>query len=267
MKILIFWDIYWRIWRNAFLKELPKLREEYNPDFVVVNVDNISSWRGPIEKHVKELEYAWVDIMTSWDHIFDNLDKISDYLDKSNSKLIRPANYFESSHFYIPWKWYKIVEKNWKKLLVIHLLSGSWMRDSVYNPFLRLEEILKIIPREEYDWVIVDFHKEYTSELYWMWMIFDWKLWFVFGTHTHIQSNDDLILDWWTWLMNDIWMSWSLHSVIWADLSSVKKRFLSWINKWKIEQSLDSRYVVNGVFVELENGRCIKIDKIRNVKK
>lgn len=263
MKILIFWDIYWRIWRNAFLHELPNLKQKYNPDFIIANVDNISSWRGPIEKHIIELEKAWVDLMTSWDHVFDNMEKITDYLNKSNSKLIRACNYYETSDFVIPWKGYKIIEKAWKKLLVIHLLSSNWMRDLVYNPFLKLEEILKNPELINVNWIIVDFHKEFTSEMYWMAMSFDWKISFWYWTHTHIQSNDEMIFDNWTWVINDVWMSWSLYSVIWATLSSVKSRFFNWINKWKIEQSLDHRYVVNWVFVEIEDKKCVNIEKIR----
>ncbi len=263
MKILIFWDIFWRIWRNAFLKELPNLKQKYSPDFVLVNVDNISSWRWPIEKHLLELEKAWVDLMTSGDHIFDNMEKVKDYLEKNDSKLIRAANYYETKDFSVFWKWYKILEKNWKKILVIHLQSSSWMRDMLYNPFIRLQEILESFKSEEFDWIIVDFHKEFTSEIYGMALSFDGEVSFVYGTHTHIQSNDELILDNWTWVMNDVWMSWSLYSVIWADLRSVKTRFFTWINKWKIEQSLDERYVVNWVFVEIEKGKCVNIEKIR----
>jgi calcineurin-like phosphoesterase len=32
------------------------LKEQYKPDFVIVNPENISSGRGPIEKHMKELD-------------------------------------------------------------------------------------------------------------------------------------------------------------------------------------------------------------------
>lgn len=263
MKILIFWDIYWRIWRNAFLKELPILKQKYNPDFIIVNVDNLSSWRWAIENHILELQRSWVDLMTSWDHIFDNIEKIKDYLNNPNSKLIRACNYYENDEFKVPWKWYKILEKNSKRLLVVHLLSANWLRDLVYNPFLKLQEILKDFENEKLDWIIVDFHKEFTSEMYWMALSFDWKISFWYWTHTHIQSNDELILDNWTWVINDIWMSWSLFSVIWADLSSVKSRFFTWINKWKIEQSLDNRYVVNWAFIEIEDFKCINIEKIR----
>jgi len=37
-------------------KELPGLKEKHKPDFIIVNVENITSGRGPIEKHVSEIE-------------------------------------------------------------------------------------------------------------------------------------------------------------------------------------------------------------------
>lgn len=267
MKILIFWDIYGRIWRNAFLKELPILKQKYQPDFTIVNVDNISSWRWAILKHVVELAEAWVDLMTSWDHVFDNIDKIKDYLNMPNSKLIRPCNYFESQEFKIPWVWYKILQKDGKNLLVIHIISNSWMKDGCYNPFLKIGDLLNELWLEKFDWIIVDFHKEFSSEIYGMAMSYDSKISFIFWTHTHIQSNDDMILDGGTWLINDVGMSWSMYSVIWATLSSVKQRFFTWINKWKIEQSLDPRYVVNWVYVELQDKKCVKIEKIKQIWK
>lgn len=263
MKILIFWDIYGRIGRNAFLRELPSLRQKYAPDMIVVNVDNISSGRWPIEKHLRELEKAWVDIMTAWDHVFDNMERLSEYLGKKDSRLIRAANYYETPEFFIPWVGYKVVEKNDKKMLLVHLLSGTSMRDQVYNPFLKLREILSEHKDDIFDAIVVDFHKEYSSEIYGLALWFDGEVSFAYGTHTHIQSNDELILDWWTGVMNDVGMSGSLHSVIWADLGSLKQRFFSGINKGKIEQSLDERYVVNGVYVEIENKKTTFIEKIR----
>ena len=68
MKILIFGDVYGRVWRNALKKELPKLKAKFNPDFTIVNVENITSWRGPIEKHVKEVEKLGIDAV-SYTHL------------------------------------------------------------------------------------------------------------------------------------------------------------------------------------------------------
>lgn len=265
MKILIFWDIYWRIWRWALKKELPKLKEKYNPDFVVANIENASSWRWPVEKHIMEIKSFWIDAMTGWDHILDNLKDISKYLDLPNSILLRPANFYETTDYIFPWKWYKIFEKNWKKLLVIHLLWEIFMNNKVDNPFIKVRQILDIIKDEQIDSIIIDFHKEVTSEVYAMSFFLDWKVSLVYWTHTHIQTNDELILPNWTWIMWDIWMTWPLYSIIWADFDSVKKRFLTWINKWKIEQSLDPHYVVNALFIETDDitKKCSFIEKIR----
>jgi len=263
MKILIFWDIYWRIWRKAFKRELPALKRKYNPDFIVVNVENISSGKWPIEKLVIEMNELWVDVMTWWDHIYDNKKDIKAYLEKENSNLIRPANFYESEFHTLPWKWYYIVEKGWKKLLVIHLIGEVFMRYNVDNPFLKINDILKELSNQEFDGIILDFHKEASAEIEAMWFFLDWEVSFVYWTHTHIQTNDEIILPKWTWKIWDLWMTGSLHSIIWADYNSVSKRFLTWITKGKIQQNLWNDYVVNWAFIEIKAKKCINIEKIR----
>ncbi len=264
MRILVFWDVYGRIWRSALKKELPKLKAKYKPDFMIVNLDNCTSWRGPIEKHVLELESLWVDVMTGWDHVFDNMVRIKDYLEKEDSKLIRPANLYSHDSFSTPWKWYKIVEKNGKKLLVIHLLWEVFMNYRVENPFLKIEGILEKTKWKKIDWIILDFHKEATAEWYGMWYFLDGKVSFVFGTHTHVQTNDELILPKGTGFISDVWMNWPLYSIIWADYNSVKNRFLSWIWKGKLTQCLDSNYIISWICVDIwKDMMCEKLEKIR----
>ena len=263
MKVLIFWDVFWRVWRKALEKELPILKKKYKPDFVIANVENATSGRWPIEDHVLELKNMWIDLMTSWDHIFDNEEKIKKYLEAEDSLLIRPANFYESEHYKNPWKWYKVLEKDWKKLLVINLMSETFMRFNVYNPFLKIEEILKSFEWEKFDGIIIDFHKEVSSEWYGMWYFLEGKVSFIYWTHTHIQTNDEIVLDNGTWVLSDVWMVWPFPSVIWADFVSLKKRFVTGISKWKIEQSLSDRYVVSGACVEIEDGVCKNIEKIR----
>ncbi len=265
MKVLIFWDVYGRIWRAALKKEFPGLKEKFNPDFVIANVENCTSGRWPIEKHILELESLWIDVMTGWDHVFDNLWKIQDYLEADNSKLIRPANFREYDWKYnFPWKGYTIVEKDWKKLLVIHVLWEIFMNNRVDNPLLKAKQIIEETKNIWVDAVVIDFHKETTAEWYWLAHFLDGEASFVYWTHTHVQTNDELILPNWTWILSDVWMNWALYSVIWAEYSSVEKRFLTWFNKWKIEQSLDKNYVVSWVVVEIwDDNKCIGIEKIR----
>lgn len=263
MKILIFWDLYGRVWRKALEKELPILKQKYKPDFTISNIENCTSARWPIEKHAVAIENMWVDLMTSWDHIFDNEKKIIEFLDRPGSNLIRPANFYESSHYPTPWKGYKILEKNWKRLLVINVMSEVLMRFNLYNPFLKVDEILEELKWEKLDGIIVDHHKEYSSEVVAMSYFLDSRVSFVYGTHTHVQTNDEFIFDSGTWFITDVGMVWPFPSVIWADFESVKKRFLTWLNKWKIEQDLSWNYVVNWVCVEIKEGKCVNIEKIR----
>jgi calcineurin-like phosphoesterase len=142
------------------------------------------------------------------------------------------------------------------------------MNHKVNNPFSVVEKILEKYKNDKLDWIIIDFHKEASSEFYWLANYLDGKISFIFGTHTHVQTNDDVIFPNWTGIISDVGMTWPLYSVIWADFETVKGRFLYWINRWKIEQSLSKEYVVSWVFVEIwKKWKCEKIEKIRIIEK
>lgn len=95
VRIIAFGDIYGRVGRKAFFKELPFLQEKYKPDFIIVNVDNITSGRGTIQSHVSDMLASGVDVLTGGDHVFDNLSDIEAYLTSDDSRLLRPANFSE----------------------------------------------------------------------------------------------------------------------------------------------------------------------------
>lgn len=261
IKILIFWDIYWRIWRKWLSKELPKLIEKYSPDFKIVNIDNISYGKWPIEKHILEFENLWFDVLTTWNHYFDNLWKIKNYIKSWKSKVIRCANF----RWDLVWEWFKIIEKNWKKILVIHILWHAFMWINTDNAFLKAKNIIEE-NKQKVDAIIIDFHKETTAEWYWLLHFLDWEASFIFWTHTHVQTNDDIIFPKWTWFLSDVWMNWPLYSVIWAEYKTVESVFLNWYRNMAQEQCLDPNYQVCWVYVEInENWKCEKIEKI-NIK-
>lgn len=259
MRILAFWDIYGRIWRKSLKKNLKGLKELYNPDLTLANVDNISSGRGAVEEHVLEVLGYGVDYLFSWDHIIDNPTHINEYLAKDTAKLIRPANFYS-----YPGVWYKIIEVKWKKVLLVHLMWQVFMNHDVYNPFLKLKDILNEVGEKNIDVSIVDFHRETTAEIYGMAHMFDGKISLVYGTHTHIQTNDEQILKNGTGLITDIGMTGSRNSIIGASYESVEARFLTGIQKWKITQSLDENYVVNAIIVDIDDitWKTVAIEKI-----
>lgn len=256
--------MYGRLWRKAFVKEFSKLKEKHTPDFTVVNIENITSWRGPANVHAELINSLWVDLMTWGDHIFDNMPDIQKYFDRDNCNLIRPANFIVSDHYELPGVWYKIVKNDWKRLLVIQLLWEVFMSHKVDNPFVKIEEILLNIPKDSYDAVMVEFHRETTAELYGMAHFLDGEVSVVYGTHTHIQTNDAHILSGGTGIMADVGMNGPFESVIWAEFSSVKKRFLTWIQRGKIEQKTNWKYIINALLVEIDESTklCKNIENI-----
>lgn len=269
MKLLVFWDIYWRVWRKAFSDTLPKLKSRYNPDFIIANWENLTSGRWPIEKHILEMKDLWVDLLTSWNHIWDNENRLNWYLDREDSIIIRPANYYESEFYKVPWVWYKIIEKNWLRLLVINLMSSLFLKDDMYNPFLKVDEILKSLKDEKINAIIVDFHRETTSEIYALTHFLDSRVSFAYGTHTHVQTNDDMIFPNGTAMIGDIGMTWAMQSIIWASYETIKNRFITWIIRWKMEQELYWPSVVCGTYLEIddETKKTTKIEKIREIIK
>lgn len=265
IKLLIFGDIYGRVGRNALLKNIDILRKEYSPDFILANVDNVSSGRWAIEKHIRELEKAWVDGFSSGDHIFDNEEKIADYLNSESSKLIVPANFYPNEKKPYLSKGYSVLEKNGKKIVFIHLLGQVFIRYEVYNPFQKIREILDETKHLEADAYILDFHRETTAEIAGMYQIYFWELQLIYGTHTHIQTNDAMIGKKWTGFITDIGMTWPFDSVIGALPESVKERFLSGIQKGKIEQQTSKEYVLNALYVEIEEKKCTQILPLRKL--
>jgi len=266
MKILVFWDIYGRIGRKALEKEISALQSKHNPDFIIANVDNLTSGRWPVEKHVLELEKLGIDVFTGWDHVFDNLSNIEAYLGKDESKLLRPMNFFEQDHYDIPGKWYMIIEKNNQKLLIIHIMWHVFMNFHLDSPFLRTEKLLKQLKNEwvEFDASIIDFHVETSAEFYGLAHFLDGEVSAIYGTHTHVQTNDDSILPKWTAILSDVGMNGAMNWVIGADYDSVKKRFITGISKWLISQNLDTNYVVSWVVFDIdESWKCRSIEKIR----
>lgn len=243
---------------------LPELRAQYHPDFVIANSENLTNGKGPIPEHLHELERSGVDIFTGGNHSFANMDFCADYMNTPNSPQLRPANFYDSKHYQLPGRGVWLFEKNGKKLLVINLISGNFLKDDVYNPFLKIDEILTEHPLEKYDGIIVDFHRESTAESYCMAEWVSGRVSLQYGTHTHVQTNDDRILPSGTGAMTDVGMTGALNSSIGQEFSGWIPTFVSGTGHFSGKKETDmGPGVVCGMFVEIQKGKCIQIEKIR----
>ena len=79
--------------------------------------------------------------------------------------------------------------------------------------------------REKFDFLVVDFHGEITSEKMAIGHIFDGSATFVVGTHTHVPTNDGRILNNGTAYLTDAGMCGDYNSVIGMNTQNSLNRF------------------------------------------
>ena len=80
--------------------------------------------------------------------------------------------------------------------------------------------------KKDYDFLVVDFHGEITSEKNAIGYYFDGKATLVIGTHTHIPTNDSRVLKNGTAYQTDAGMCGDYDSVIGMDKENSINRFL-----------------------------------------
>lgn len=244
-------------------ENIDALRTKYAPDFMIANSENITGGRWPIEKHVVAMKELGFDVLTGGNHVFSNLKDSWDIFSDPESIQIRPANYFEHRDYPIPGKGWKIVEKNGQRLLVVNLMSSVFMHDSLDNPFQSIERILAWF-KETFDAIVVDFHRETTAELVNMAHFLDGKASLVYGTHTHVQTNDERIFPKGTGMITDLGMTGALWSSLGQTFESRLPGLLTGTRIFgpKVDQVIGA-WVLTGIFAEIQDGKCIHIEKIR----
>ena len=244
MKILAVGDLVGETGLERLKKDLPNLQEAENIDFTIVNGENVAGGMGMTTKNFHELNKLNIDVITMGNHTWGKKDIFS-FIDKPN--IIRPANYSRG----VPGHGYTIIEKDDKKIAVINLIGRTDMGILSENPFTTLDDILK---RIDADIKILDFHAEATAEKIAMGYYVDGRITAMFGTHTHVQTADEKILENGTGYITDIGMTGPKKSVIGMDVDTSLKRFVT---------SLPERYklaigecILNGVIFEIDDENC-----------
>jgi 2',3'-cyclic-nucleotide 2'-phosphodiesterase len=221
MKILFIGDITGRPGRNATKEALKMLNKKHEFDLVIANGENLAHGAGMSKKTFEEMTEAGVDFFTSGNHIFRRGD-IYPELEKAHTKVLRPANYPPGN----VGKGCEIVTKKGKKILVINIIGRVFFSDNYDCPFRKMDEILDEFNHEKPDAVIVDFHAEATSEKIAMRHYLDGRVTALLGTHTHVQTADDMVTEKGTAYITDVGMVGPIDSIIGAEKNTVLEGFL-----------------------------------------
>ena len=189
-----------------------------------------------------------VDVITMGNHTWGKKD-IFCFI--NNKKIIRPANYPEG----VVGNGYGIYECQDKKIAVINLIGRTNMNVLTENPFVIGEKIISKL-KDEADIFVIDFHAEATAEKIAFAYFLDGKVNVIFGTHTHVQTADEKILEKGTAYITDIGMTGPKNSVIGMDIDASVKRFVTTLpEKYKVAKG---ETMLNGCIFDLDENNKVK---------
>mgnify|MGYP001214174741 CR=1 FL=1 len=221
MNILFLGDIVGESGCKSIKDNLPNIIKDKAIDFVVVNGENAANEGVGITENITiELINSGVDVITTGNHVWDQKETYN-FISTQN-RLLRPFNLTNES----PGKGFEIFKsRNGFKIGVLNLMGNIFMKkcDDVFvsaKNFLKNNKL-----KDQFDFLIVDFHGEITSEKMAIGHIFDGFATLVVGTHTHIPTNDARVLTNGTAYLTDAGMCGDYNSVIGMDKENSINRF------------------------------------------
>ncbi|MFN3410734.1 MAG: TIGR00282 family metallophosphoesterase [Exilispira sp.] len=257
LKILVFGDVVGEVGRNALSYFIYNKKDNYKPDLIIANGENVSGGIGITPKNADELFSMGVDIVTSGNHIWKHKEIINYF--SSNDKIIRPLNYGDNA----PGKGYIFFTKNNKKFLILNL-AGQVFMEPLFPPIYSFQNLYEKEKNlfEMADCIILDFHAEATAEKVAIGYYLKDMVNLVFGTHTHVQTADETILSDKTAYISDIGMTGPSNSIIGMQVEIILEKFKTLIPKSFKVASGDAQ--VNGIFFVFDelNKKVISIERI-----
>lgn len=184
-------------------KTVGKLRAQKKLDLVIANGENSADGNG-ITKASMEHIFRFADVITTGNHCFRRKEFTEYYDIKEN--LLRPANYPDG----VVGKGVVTVDMGRYSFAVINLMGTAFM-EALNNPYECIDRLLGDIDTKN---ILVDFHAEATSEKKAMGFYLSGKVSAVIGTHTHVQTADEAILDGHTAYITDAGMCGAELSVL-----------------------------------------------------
>jgi metallophosphoesterase (TIGR00282 family) len=222
MKILFIGDIVGKPGRRAVKEGLPDLVNKLKIDFVIANAENAAGGFGVTQSVGEELLSLGIHVLTSGNHIWDKKEAVT-YITKEN-RLLRPANYPPD----VPGFGSIVMKTSSGDKIAVLNLSGRVFMAQMDCPFRTAKREIEEL-RKQTGLIVVDFHAEATSEKSAMGWFLDGEVSAVIGTHTHVQTADEMILPKGTAFITDVGMSGPKDSIIGVNKEQIIHKFLTQI--------------------------------------
>ena len=215
MNILCVGDVIGSVGSDFLRSRLPSLKRLKAIDCVIVNGENSADTNGITPSSADHLLTSGADCITTGNHSFQRKEAISMY--ESELPVIRPANYPPG----VPGRGYHILDFGRLSVCVINLMGLAYMNEPLDCPFRTADRILE---KTKCRINIVDFHAESTAEKRCLAEYLSGRVSAVFGTHTHVMTADEQILNGRTGFITDVGMTGPVDSVIGCKIESALKK-------------------------------------------
>jgi metallophosphoesterase (TIGR00282 family) len=258
MRLLFIGDVVGRAGRMVLQDELPKLRQAWHLDCVIVNGENAAGGFGINEQIFNDFLASGVDCVTLGNHAFDQREAMN--FISHQQQLIRPLNYPRGT----PGRGASLIETAaGARILVVNALGRLFM-DAMDDPFALVAEEIAACPLgEACDAAIIDFHAETSSEKQAFAHFVDGRVSLVVGSHTHVPTADHQILPQGTGYMTDAGMTGDYDSVIGMEKEEPIRRFTRKVPGGRLEPAAGAATLC-GVAVETDSfGLAVKIAPVR----
>jgi hypothetical protein len=153
-----------------------------------------------------------------------------------------------------------IIEKKGINIGVINA-QGRISLPQTDDPFRSVDEEVRKL-KNKTDIILVDMHAENHEEKKAMAMYLDGKISVLVGTHTHVQTADEMILPKGTGYITDLGLTGPSDSVIGSDPAiSIKKQLTQMPIRTQIHNTAPG---INGIKakIDVKNGKCLSIERI-----
>ncbi len=227
MKVLYFGDTFGRPGRDAVKAAMLKLVGPHQIDFVVVNGENFCHGNGILPEMAEEFFALGVDVITTGNHAWDQ-KQIIPFM-ATTTRLIRPANYPEHPAHKVPGRGSTVAESRRRpglRLGVIQVMGRVFM-DALDCPFRVAQSEVDRFDDLGIQCILIDFHGEASSEKQAFAYYMDGKVSAVVGSHSHVQTADERVLQGGTAAITDVGMCGCFDSVIGVKKEISIQKFLT----------------------------------------
>lgn len=252
MRLLFIGDVVGKAGCDFLGERLGAIKHEYGVDVTVVNGENSAQGNGITAKSLEMLINCGADVVTTGNHSFRRRESVGIF--DEFDYLLRPANYPDG----VCGHGVYCLDMGFTKIAVVNLQGVVYM-EPLQNPFETVDKVLDGLDTKN---VFVDFHAEATAEKKAMGHYLSGRVTALMGTHTHVQTADEIILSDHTAYITDVGMTGPELSVLGVDIKPAvdKQRFHYPV----MFRESENPCFINGVVVEFDEklGKATKIQRI-----